>query len=255
MEIEQKKKRFLDILFARQTTSGDRIIIEDVALKENGLDDRTFWSVICPKLQAEGVLKHYDDPDLVSSDFVQFCMKTSPDHEYERKFSQRWKLRSLEGIEGRAAEGAMLDAEMREIEAGLRKSFKHRFNVDWKELSKAMAGANKNNKTTASIFIFELTKDGILSRKDTGKKSSPYSIEKGSRRHEIFKELVMHDAFCDTEKRAKRVECTPEEFRKDVNGLRKLMRKHFGTKTMDIIESKQRSGYRINPQTSIIPIS
>jgi hypothetical protein len=106
-----------------------------------------------------------------------------------------------------------------------------------------------------NVFSFELTKDGILSLKGSNKKSSTYSIEKGSRRHNIFKELIAHDAFCDTEQRAKRVECTPEEFRKDVNGLRKLMKKHFGTKTMDVIESKQRSGYRINPKTHIAPVS
>ena len=106
-----------------------------------------------------------------------------------------------------------------------------------------------------NILIFNLTGSGILSRRTPIPGDDPYSMEEGSRRHQALRALASKrgEDYIPTPNLAEEVGCTEDEFRKTCGELRKQIGDHFkGVKNRDLIDSKGRSGYRINPKARII---
>lgn len=120
-------------------------------------------------------------------------------------------------------------------------------------LSESKEQANAEDE----LFVFTLTKDGVLSRRTPISGDNPYSMKKGARRHRVLEALVSikNHRFCPTQGLAELAECTEYKFRKTCGEIKKQICKHFqGIKSADIIDSKGRSGYRINPKARIVAV-
>lgn len=79
MNIEQKKKEFLDLLtsayragkdipvasMANQPNASQRVYITYSTLKLCGFDNEIFWDIICPNLKIDGYLKEFKNPSFI----------------------------------------------------------------------------------------------------------------------------------------------------------------------------------------------
>jgi hypothetical protein len=117
--------------------------------------------------------------------------------------------------------------------------------------------AEKSGNKEIGLFVFLLTEDGALSRKTPISGDTPYSMKKDSRRHRVMKALVSSksERYCPTQDLAEQAGCKEGEFRRTCGEIRIQVEKHFsGINSKDIIDSKARSGYRINPKAKVIEI-
>jgi hypothetical protein len=113
------------------------------------------------------------------------------------------------------------------------------------------------SKTKHALFVFLLSKEGVLERQTPVKGDISYSLEKNSRRHKVLRALSSYtsEGYHKTKELAEVAECSPVDFRKTCGELKKQLLTHFaGIKMDDVIEGKSRSGYRINPRARIVEI-
>lgn len=69
---DEKKDLFIDLLQASLGDHGEDVSLSEGILEENGLNGDTFWSVICPSLKKDDLLKSYNKP--TEDDFENFFL-------------------------------------------------------------------------------------------------------------------------------------------------------------------------------------
>lgn len=128
------KKVFIGLLRARiDATCEEEIRLSESVLHENALDGDTFWSVLCPLLQREGLIKYYSNPDVAISDFNLF-MFSNP--EYTAKLTDLDRLMRVNQKQYGFKNGSFDEeientkAKISEIATKSRKDFDHKFLVD-----------------------------------------------------------------------------------------------------------------------------
>ena len=148
------KNTFIGVLCARFTVDEkEEIRLSESVLRENDLGDNTFWEVLCPLLEKEGILKYYNDPDsplsdlggfvcdddeykVVSRDFgilSEIATGGIPKFNGQHYFPECYSSGTYAGKNGEEmAKNALL--KMREIEERLRKNFRHKFIVNKEKL-------------------------------------------------------------------------------------------------------------------------
>ncbi len=117
------KNKFVGLIQVQLDFEGEEVQLNEKVLEENALNGRTFWTVLCPFLKREGLLKKYSDPDGALSEFQIFV------------FSHP-ELRVITGKAVLSTSGYS-DAEwvkISEITTKLRRVYNHRFVVDRNKL-------------------------------------------------------------------------------------------------------------------------
>lgn len=110
MPLATQRERFLELL-SSQAGVGDMQISEKV-LREAGLGDRTFWTILCPELKKTGVLTSFDDPN---DPFSEFSRRVQSDPRF------RSPLLASYGPDDEKSNDT--------LSLALRPHFKHRFRV------------------------------------------------------------------------------------------------------------------------------
>ena len=268
------KDSFIKLLRARFDAEGDEEIqLSEKILNENGLSQSTFWEAVCPSLEKEGLLKYYNDPN--STLLSEYDLFVFNNQEYKNKSKILAVLTEIKnnGIptynghsyiapevnecKGKSVEEKIenIKADINNITSGIRKAFIHKFIINKEKLSHW----KMENKKGDSLFVFQLTKSGVLTRKDPVGKDKPYKMEAGKLRHHILQELMKaqskSDNFYDTKSLAEILNVGAGQIRKAVAGMKTRMVNMFnGIHKDDFIESSKNSGYRLHKQIRIIKI-
>lgn len=106
-------------------------------------------------------------------------------------------------------------------------------------------------------LFFLLSASGTLTRRSPISGDELYAMDKGSSRHRVLQELARaqtkSDRYYATKEMAAELTMTPEQAMKTVGELRRQICQHFrGVRHNDVIESRRRSGYRINPSARVV---
>jgi len=138
MKIDEMKNSFVSLLRTNLDTNGkEGIRLSEKILEENGLSGSTFWNMVCPSLEKEGLLRYYNNPEgkdtdmLGSSDFGDF-VSTIPEYQSEMK----WLMEHGDSTPDYETLKKTHLANMSEITTKLRGRFIHKFVVDKEKLLK-----------------------------------------------------------------------------------------------------------------------
>lgn len=147
MKIDEMKKRFIELLKASTDREGAEVWLTGQILMENDLNNETFWGVVCPSLETDGIIAYYSDPKNISSDYHKALLSKERMHEIfgNPQFLTEEKLRSTE-------------AERAEIARSLYKNFKHRFTINEQSFSRPIA----RGKILTIEIIRDKTKTGPI---------------------------------------------------------------------------------------------
>jgi hypothetical protein len=246
MKIDEIKNSFVQLLESNfDIEKKEELFISERLLKESDLNNTTFWNIVCPLLKKEGVLTYFNNPHNLGSDFSNQLMNNEEVREVYKKMSFSDFPQIMKRFEKRH----------KEIEAGLRENFSHKFVVN-KEKLLSWKSENQNDE---GLFVFQLTKSGILSRKNPIGKDKPYKIGVRQLPHRVIQELMnaqkKSDNFYDTKDLAEVLNVNAGQIRKAVEGMKKRAVNNFnGIHKDDFIESSKNSGYRLNKKIRIIKV-
>lgn len=244
MKIDEMKNLFVELLLVRaDADEGGEIKLNEKLLVENGLSGDTFWDVVCPSLKQEGLLKSYSNP---SDPLSEYHLAVLNNNEVHAVFENLHLL----------TEKKIKDTEKRrgEIATELRNNFLHKFVVSKDKLSKWIVADDSQ-----SLFVFTLTKNGVLSRSNPLSTDMLYKMDVGELPYKILEELIeaqsKGDIFYDTNDLAEFLNVKPAQVRKSVGGIKTRTVEMFsGLRKDDFIESSKNSGYRLNKKIRIIKV-
>ncbi len=120
-----------------------------------------------------------------------------------------------------------------------------------------LSKVTKREETRDSLFVFYLSKQGVLSRKEKVPEEKLYKMEPGKLCHSILTELInaqkKGDHFYDTKDLADFLGKKENKIRSAIAGIKIRIEKNFkGIRRDDFIEGLKNSGYRLHKQIRII---
>ncbi|MEI6480435.1 MAG: hypothetical protein WCO12_02860 [bacterium] len=241
VKIKELKKIFIDLLRACFEIDGkEQIILSGSVLQENGLDDSTFWDVICPLLKKDGVLKDYDNPNSLFSAFESSLLSESEiqeiltrngltyDPQADTKFKDSLKTRRTENS----------------------KTYRHVFIVDEKKLFKSHNSVPKSPEESSlkpeiklgNLIAYD---DGTIRYKSTILNLRPQIKDLCRLFMNRHNQLVDSDCIKDEIiKATKRKSTSFDTISKYVSELHAELQIHFG-KT--VITNQPKDGWIFNP--------
>lgn len=290
MDFDEQKKKFTSFLrasYIARKTKGvgllddgnfERLAITKGTLSKYGFDANSddFWDILCPLLIGEGVLRSCDGRYLffhkleeTNSSYRNLREKLGeldrqlpPSYSFAKSVSGKSTEEFLSSVVMLGVEkdhARKIENEMEKVREQLRAieddaSQRLEFIVNGEKLLEDnIPSENRVTNTSQTLFVFTLNKDGLISRQHPLQGDTSYSMEKGSRRHMVMKVLAGSTSkFSSTFDLAQSVGCTEQQIRTACGEIRAEFRKHFsGLRPNDVIDSKARSGYRINPNARI----
>jgi hypothetical protein len=253
MNIDEMKDKFIDLLQANFNIYGkEDIWLNNQVLKEHNLTGKTFWDIVYPSLEKEGVLRPilddiFPDGDPVENDPVIRSLRQEKIDIYNiyngSPFLMENKLKTNE------------EKQEKRINE-LNENRMHKFLVDKEKLLRATTDGNKSSN---ELFTFTLIKDGCLSRRNPIGEDRPYKMEAKKLRHRIILELMKaqtkDENFYETKQLSEILYVTEGQVRKAIEGIKNQIEKSFtNIHRDDFIESSKNSGYRLHKQIKIIKL-
>lgn len=150
MKIDEMKNSIVELLHVSfDTDKKEDVQISEAVLEENSLNERTFWEKVCPLLQREGVLKSFDDPDYILSDFNRNLLTTA-EYKAESK-NMDWLMNHHTDTPNYSVQLDILKARLVEINAKYRKIYWHKFVVNKAKLLKLKRLTGSSMKVIVNI--------------------------------------------------------------------------------------------------------